>query len=168
MKTRIKEKEKKERADKREKHIKRQMYVTKGSSGGESIHGSTRNLIEDETRKMSERVSGYVRVLPGVSPSPLMPRNSHRLERAYNKKFAVSAMLPLPKKTSVPISPLVFKELVSSETSSMKEDITLQEETPTKEDLSEVLSESEFSEKYVSNDLVHMQAPNIDIKVQPK
>ena len=68
VKKKIKDEEKKERAEKRERNIRRNQFVTRGSAGGESIDGSQRNLIPDETRKMSARVGAYKRPLPGVSP----------------------------------------------------------------------------------------------------
>ena len=57
--------EKRERAEKRAKNLRQQSIVLQASSGGRAVDGATRNLIPDETRKMSQRVAGFRRVLPG-------------------------------------------------------------------------------------------------------
>ena len=48
----------------RARNLRKQAVVVRASSFSDSVDGVGRNLIPDETRKMSDRVGAFRRVLP--------------------------------------------------------------------------------------------------------
>ena len=48
--------------------MRKQAVVVRASSVSDSVDGVGRNLIPDETRKMSDRVGAFRRVLPTLKP----------------------------------------------------------------------------------------------------
>lgn len=50
--------------------MRKHTVVVRASSYAENVDGIHRNLIPDETRKMSQRVGEYKRVLPTLKQEP--------------------------------------------------------------------------------------------------
>ena len=52
----------------RARNLRKAAVVVRASSISDSVDGVNRNLIPDETRKMSDRVGAFRRVLPTLKP----------------------------------------------------------------------------------------------------